>query len=417
MSTSYAIAGVSAVLQGLLSQGLSDNGVSAALGVDVDVSALPPDQVDADACLNVFLYQVTPNLGFRNESLPSRNVRSDRLTNQPLAIDLHYLVSAHGSEDLFSEILLGSAMQTLHETPFFNRETIRSLLPSPGSDPLLNALGDAGLADQLEQITLTPEYLSNEDMSKLWSALQSNYRSSTTYVATVVLIEAEKPTVSALPVLTRGIAVRPGLLPPTPTLMGIEYPGQQNGVHLGESVVITGYHLNGPNVRVKLQMPNTEIVDDFPLSANANNERVAFVMPNDATVWRAGVYQLSLTMDNAAGNPVESNQLTLTIAPRFSAFSATRNPDATLNVDITINPEVDDTQSISLIIGQTQKTAEAVVLPPAVDTVDHVHFIFPDIPAGNYWARVRVNGVDSLLIDRSKTPPEFFPGQEVAVPA
>ena len=417
MSTAYAIAGVSAVLQGLLSQGLSDNGVSAALGVDVTVSALPPDQVAEDARLNVFLYQVTPNLGLRNESLPSRNVRSERLTNQPLAIDLHYLVSAHGSDDLFSEILLGSAIQTLHEKPFFNRETIRSLLPSPGVEPLLSALGDAGLADQLEQITLTPEYLSNEDMSKLWSALQSNYRSSAAYVVTVVLIEAKQPTVSALPVLTPGITVRPGLIPPTPTLMGIEYPDQQNAVHLGESVVITGYHLNGPGVRVKLQMPNTEIVDDFPLLANANNERVAFVMPNEAGVWRAGVYRLSLTMNNDAGDPIESNQLTLTIAPRFSAFTATRNPDSTLDVGITINPEVDDTQSISLILGQVQKTAEEVVLPPLVDTVDGVHFVFPDIPAGNYWARVRVNGVDSLLIDRSKTPPEFFPDQEVAVPA
>ena len=72
MSTAYAIAGVSAVLQGLLTQGLSDHGVSTAIGVDVDVSALPPDQVDADSRLNVFLYQVTPNLGWRNEGLPSQ---------------------------------------------------------------------------------------------------------------------------------------------------------------------------------------------------------------------------------------------------------------------------------------------------------------------------------------------------------
>ena len=411
MSTAYAIAGVSAVLQGLLTQGLSDHGVSTAIGVDVDVSALPPDQVDADSRLNVFLYQVTPNLGWRNEGLPSRNVRSERVSNQPMALNLHYLISAHGSDDLFSEILLGSAMQTLHEKPFFDRDAVRALLTPGDSDPLLKALSDAGLAEQFEQIRITPEYLSSEDMSKLWSAVQSNYRSSTTYMATVVLIEAEQPSVTALPVLMRGITARPSLVPPTPILMTVEYPSQQISAHLGETIVITGFNLNGPNVRAKLQMLSAEQVDDFPL-LNANDERVEFVLPNDAVVWRAGVYELSLTMDNDDGDPIESNHLTLTIAPRFSGFSAIRNTDDTISVDITINPQVHETQSVSMILGQTQQIAKALTVPVTGD----LSFVFPDIPSGNYWARVRVDGIDSLLIDRSATPPEFFSSQEVAVP-
>jgi hypothetical protein len=417
MSTAYAIAGVSAVLQRLLTEGLSEHAVSSALAVDVGVSAMPTDQVDDDAHLNVFLYQVRPNLSRRNESLPSRNVHSQRLTNQPLALDLHYLISAHGGDDLFSEVLLGSAMQTLHEKPFFDRKSIRALLPTGGGDPLSEALANAGLADQLEQLTITPEYLSNEDMSKLWSALQSSYRPSATYLVTAVLIEAEKPSVSALPVLSRGITARPDLVPPTPTLMTVTYPLQQIAAHLNETITITGFNLNGPNVRAKLQKLNTEQVDDFPLLAGANNELVTFDLPNDATLWRAGVYSLSLIMDNATGDPIESNQLSLTIAPRFSAFNATRNPDNSLSVEITIDPEVTDTQSISLIIGQTQEIAEKIILPPLAQSIDTVRFGFPDIPAGNYWARVRVDGVDSLLIDRSTTPPEFFATQQVVVPA
>lgn len=411
MSTAYAIAGVSAVLQGLLTQGLSDHGVSTAIGVDVDVSALPPDQVDAGSRLNVFLYQVSPNLGWRNEGLPSRNVRSERLGNQLMALNLHYLISAHGSDDLFSEILLGSAMQTLHEKPFFDRDAVRALLTPGGPDPLLNALSDAGLAEQLEQIKITPDYLSNEEMSKLWSAVQSNYRSSASYMATVVLIEAEQPSVTALPVLTRGITTRPSLVPPTPTLMTVEYPSQQISAHLGETIVITGFNLDGPNVRAKLQMLSAEQVDNFPI-LNANDERVEFVLPNDALVWRAGVYELSLTMDNDDGDPIESNHLTLTIAPQFSGFIASRNVDDTISVDITINPQVHDTQSVSMILGQTQQIANVLTVP----VTGVVSFVFPDIPGGNYWARVRVDGIDSLLIDRSATPPEFISSQEVAVP-
>lgn len=416
MSSAYAVAGVTAVLQGIIDQGITDHGVSTAIGTDVVVSAIPPDRVTTDAGLNLFFYQVTPNPGWRNECLPSRNSRSERIANQPLALDLHYLISAYGAADLFSEILLGSAMQTLHEKPFLDRNEIRNLLsppPLPEVDPILNVLDESGLADQLEQIKVTPEYLSNEDMSKLWSAVQSNYRSSVAYVATVILIEAEKPSVSSLPVLTRGITARPSLVPPTPTLMTVEYPNQQNSAHLGETIAITGFNLNGPNVRAKLQMLSAEQVDDFPLLANANNERVEFALPNDAAVWRAGVYELSLTMDNEAGDPIESNQLTLTIAPRFSAFSATRNPNDTINVDITINPEVYNSQSVSMILGQTQQIAEVLTVPVTED----VSFVFPNIPGGNYWARVRVDGVDSLLINRSVTPPEFFPSQEVVVPA
>jgi len=413
MSTAYAIAGVSAVLQGLLTQGLTDHAVSTALGVDVDVSAVPLDQVETGSRLNVFMYQVTPNSGWRNECLPSRNVRSQRLTNQPLAIDLHYLISAHGGDDLFSDILLGSAMQTLHEIPFFDRDDVRVLLTPGGADPLLSALSDAGIADQLEQIKITPEYLSNEEMSKLWSTFQSNYRTSATYVATVILIEAEQPSVSPLPVLTRDISLRPNLLPHTPTLMSIEYPNQQIAAHLNETIVITGFNLNGPNVRAKLQMLSVEQVEDFPLLANANNERVEFVLPNDAEVWRAGVYELSLTMDNDDGDPIESNKLPLTIAPQFSGFSASRNPDDTISVDITISPEVHDVQSVSMILGQTQQAVQALT----VSFTEDVSFIFPDIPGGNYWARVRVDGIDSLLINRSSTPPSFIPSQEVVVPA
>ena len=160
-------------------------------------------------------------------------------------------------------------------------------------------------------------------------------------------------------------------------------------------------------------MQNAQLVDDFALLANPNNQRVAFNLPNDAAIWRAGVYELSLIMDDENGDPIESNKLTLIIAPQFTTFNATRNPDNTINVDITVNPQVHDTQSVSMILGQHQQNAQALSLP----VTDDVSFIFPDIASGDYWVRVRVDGIDSLLIDRSQTPPVFFPTQEVTIPA
>ena len=99
MSNALAIAGVTAVLRDLLNDGLINHDVSGVLGSSVTVSALPPDRVvpasgTEASQLNLFLYQVTPNPGWRNDGLPSRDATGRlRLSNPPLALDLHYLLS------------------------------------------------------------------------------------------------------------------------------------------------------------------------------------------------------------------------------------------------------------------------------------------------------------------------------------
>src|SRR5215211_5297880 len=132
MSSPLAIAAVTAVLKDLLDNGLIDHSVSAAVGGPVVVTAHAPQRIKTDenevAQLNLFLYQVTPNPGWRNAGLPSRNGSGNLLTNPPLALDLHYLLTAYGKQDFEAEILLGYAMHLLHETPVLTREAIRKTL-------------------------------------------------------------------------------------------------------------------------------------------------------------------------------------------------------------------------------------------------------------------------------------------------
>ena len=85
MGNALAIAAVTAVLKDLLNNGLIDHNVTGAVGGNVTVSALPPDRVFAPGTqegnqLNLFLYQVAPNVGWRNVGLPSRDERGGRLT-------------------------------------------------------------------------------------------------------------------------------------------------------------------------------------------------------------------------------------------------------------------------------------------------------------------------------------------------
>ena len=95
MSSPLAIGAVSAVLRNLLDNGLVD--VGAPLG-GVKVTAVAPDSIKVDDAnfspqLNLFLYRVTENQGWRNGELPSFDRDGSRRTSPPLALDLHYPVS------------------------------------------------------------------------------------------------------------------------------------------------------------------------------------------------------------------------------------------------------------------------------------------------------------------------------------
>ena len=178
MSNALALGAVTAVLRDLLNNGLIDQDMTGTIGGNVSVTALPPDRIDVGenrekSQLNLFLYQVTPNQGWRNVGLPSRDARGDRVANPPLALDLHYLLTAYGEQEFHGEILLGYAMHTLHETPVLARDAIRLALGAPppviGSvlPPAQRSLVAAELADQIEQIKITPQSLSTEEMSRL----------------------------------------------------------------------------------------------------------------------------------------------------------------------------------------------------------------------------------------------------------
>ena len=71
MSDGFAIAAITAVLRSRINSRLVASNVGAVVG-NFDVSAGPPDLVRGQAVndptqLNLFLHQVTPNTGWRNE--------------------------------------------------------------------------------------------------------------------------------------------------------------------------------------------------------------------------------------------------------------------------------------------------------------------------------------------------------------
>jgi hypothetical protein len=426
VSNALAIAGVTAVLKDLLDDGLIDHRVTDAMGQGVTVSALAPDaiqlSVDAQPRLNLFMHQATPNAAWRNAALPSRDGSGRRVANPPLALDLHYLVTAYGSADLQAEVLLGYAMQLLHETPVLPREAIRTALnpPDPVNGSLLpsvyRALHASALADQVEQIKVTPEAMNTEELSKLWTALQAHYRPTATYLVTVVLIEPTRPVRTPLPVLSRGpvdpvtqtergIVVQPSLVPPFPEILSITLPASRIAALLGDTIEFDGHDLDGANHALLLSNSRLAVNRTITPPANVTPAAVSFTLPNDPANYPAGIYSAILRLRHP-GDPATrlTNELAVAIAPRLVTLASPvqLDGDGNLTLTPTCTPDLRPNQRVSLILGGTEVLAQPFNAPTSTPT-----FVFSGLPTGTYWARLRVDGVDSLLIDRSSTPPKF----------
>ncbi len=428
MSNALAIAAVTAVLKDLLNNRLIDHNVTGALGGNVTVTALPPDRVFAPGTpessqLNLFLHQVTPNSGWRNAGLPSRGNRGERLTNPPLALDLHYLLTAYGAEDFHAEILLGYAMQALHETPVLTREAIRAaLIPSPVTGtilpPALQALAAADLAEQMELIKICPAAVNTEEMSKWWSALQGHYRLTAAYQASVVLIEETRSTHTPLPVLTRGpvdpvsqrergVIAQPDLTPPFPTLLAVQPPNQRPSVQLGDTVTIEGHHLNGTNIVIRLTTSRLQNAIELPPLAGNTATRLQFTLPNTPANFPAGIYTLAVLVQRPGETDQRTtNELSVALAPQITTalpFSVARDVNGDATITLSCRPEVRPQQRVALVLGDREIPAQ-----PHPAQTNTLTFIARKVKADSYLVRLRVDGVDSILVNRAATPPVFF---------
>jgi hypothetical protein len=405
MSNALAISGVTAVLENLLVNVYA----GAQLG-SVAVSAIAPDLIQIGPPsgssiplqVNLFLHQVTYNAAWRNVGQPS--VAADgktRLGNPPLALDLHYLLTAYGSEDCEAEALLGFAIQLVHQTPVIPRsQIVLGLASLPATNPVSGLLSASGLADQIEMIKITPATLGREELAWLWTALKADYRPTFPFQASVVLIESQFPVSAGPPVLNRNITAQPG---PSPQLFDVVPPTDVTSIAVGTKVTVNGQSLGGAdrvalvNQRLGIQYP------PFP-RLNFSENAATFTIPNDPVHFPAGVYSLAMLF-TGGGGPVQNstNFIPLAIAPLIVAPLPTVTPSSTgLLVTVNCTPQVRPNQTVTFALGGT--TVPAVVFDTPTSTLS---FQFPALLAGTYLARLRVDGVESPVQLTTTHPPSF----------
>ncbi len=412
MSNPLAIAAVTATLRNLLFQGVTADPDLA----DTTVTTQPLDEArdsnNSANQINLFLYQTVPNAAWRNMDMP-RQVKPGETGQPPLPLSLYYLITAYGrNDDVFGHRLLGRAMSILHDHPLLGADEIQAALP--GND----------LHEQVERVRITPQPLSLDEMSKLWTTFQTQYRISAAYQVSVVLIESTRPARTPLPVLTRGpadegVAAQPDLTPPFPTLESVRPPNNQPSARLRDVLTLSGHHLEGDSVAVRFNNPR--LTDPVPTQLLENTATEIKVKILDATGdpvapvrWVAGFYTVAAVISRASETDRTTNELPFALAPRITTalpITVARNPSSgDAIITLTCSPQVRPEQHAALLLGDREILAQ-----PHPTQTDTLTFAVTAAIPGEYFVRLRVDGVDSLLVDRSVAPPVFDQTQKVTI--
>ncbi|MBX9643788.1 MAG: DUF4255 domain-containing protein [Novosphingobium sp.] len=183
MSDYRSIAVVTAALSDIVRYAVQD----VIKGVEVKVEIGPPKAITGgETVVNIYVYRVSPNPQLRNSDLPRYGTNERPGTLPTAAVDLHYVIAFGSDAPLATDLLMGRVVALLHACPGIGRARLRQMLGKGGA---YHALAGSGMAEAHDLVTFTPEYLSLDELSKLWTVFfQLAHRPSLQYIASPVLL-------------------------------------------------------------------------------------------------------------------------------------------------------------------------------------------------------------------------------------
>ena len=170
--------------------------------VTLRVTTLPPDDARVDEAdgVNLFLYRVTESPFAKNIEWRGDRSHPTRSKRPPLALSLHYLLTAYAKkgdgtaqDDITAHQILGNALTILHENATLND------IHDSEFDADLNTNFAAELRDSFEKIIITPAPISMEEFSKIWTGLSKAYRLSFAYEVSLLQIGPLNPASAPAP--------------------------------------------------------------------------------------------------------------------------------------------------------------------------------------------------------------------------
>lgn len=198
MSDALSFAVVTATLQSIVQQAVGDAVPGAT--VRVGPPRVPPPSAGPEASL--YLYLVSPNEYLRNGDLP-------RTVHRPaLAVDLHYVITFFGEQDLATERMAASVASHIHAQPALTPQLIRAATQAGGP---YGYLSGSNLADTLGPVELHPYYLSLEELTKFWTVFfQMAHRLSLQYIVGPIVVDGGPSPAPIPPPRKRHFDVRHG---------------------------------------------------------------------------------------------------------------------------------------------------------------------------------------------------------------
>jgi Pvc16 N-terminal domain len=173
LAGSDVISDVSAVLKQLLTDAMSTlTDPPAPIAEIHDLNGVIPT---APPRLTMFLYDIREDPSMRNRpKVREPDGNGFQVRKPPMALCLHYLLTAWGGSRITEERMLGRVLQALYDQPILSGAVLTGSL--------------AGL-DEPIHITLVP--LTLEEKARVWWSIQKPYRLSLNYEVRVANIESE----------------------------------------------------------------------------------------------------------------------------------------------------------------------------------------------------------------------------------
>ncbi len=418
MSNHLAIATVTAVLQRTLQASVQRHVES------VRISTIAPHRIGQgtpETGINLFLYHVSRNNALKNPDALAQRARNKRTPWRQAALELHYMLSFYGNEaELEPQRLMGSVVRTFNDRTTLSTQLIQDTL----NDSTFSYLDQSDLSQQVQELQITPEDLSLDDLSKVWSVFfQTPYTLSMGYKVMAVVINGEDPAERALYVRERpiqGIAPFPSR-PQVDRILAQD--GPYHPILPTTCLQIQGHHLKGPHTRIRLGYPDLVPQDLVP--QDLTDDVLSLPLATVPTL-RAGIQSLQVvhhrdtlhhaTEPAAPSLGLSSSPAPFTLCPLVQAIQVEDILDhdgdtCAACLALTVSPPVGARQGVMLSLYEwsTQEPASYLVdVPPRDQDSDHLLITVRGIQPGTYLVRLIVDGAESPLdIDSDPSSPTY----------
>lgn len=236
-------------------QRLLENNVSRLFGSAVTVTPAPPDLVNTrsmetgftDKILSLHLFHIEEDPHYKN--FPGSGTDIPDVATQPMALKLHYVLTAHTPEDpdalstntqnfLDRHTLFGAALKTFHDFPVITDKT--QVLNQSGTTLITVLDPDLQQRDNTIHVVLRP--IKPEESVSFWlTDDKAGARLSAFYEVSVMMLEPERPkSVASGVVLSIGNFVFPQGTPQllfSTSKVGFRLPSARGGT--GETLAAT----------------------------------------------------------------------------------------------------------------------------------------------------------------------------------